>query len=65
MEDTQFMMKEFHAKQRYHQRIVDLLILFHKNERQLEKNNHEKVVSHLQTKYSHKDINKKNVMRRW
>ena len=43
------MMKESHEKRRSHQRRVDLLILFHKNERQWEKSNHEKVVSHLQT----------------
>ena len=49
MEDAQFMMKESHEKRRSHQRRVDLLILFHKNERQWEKSNHEKVVSHLQT----------------
>ena len=59
MEDAQFMMKESHAKWQSHQHGVDLLILFHKNERQLKKNNHEKVVSHLQTDYSQKDTHKK------
>ena len=33
MEDAQFMMKESHAKCRSHQIRVDLLFLFHKNER--------------------------------
>ena len=49
MEDMQFMMNESHAKQQSYQRRVDLLIFFHKNERQLNNNNHEKVVSRLQT----------------
>ena len=49
MEDMQFMMNESHAKQQSYQRRVDLLIFFHKNERQLNKNNHEKVVSRLRT----------------
>ena len=35
MEVAQFMMKESHAKQRSHQRGVNLLMFFHKNERQL------------------------------
>ena len=47
MEDTQFIMKGSHAKQRSHQCGVDLLMLFHNNERQLEKYTHGKVVSHL------------------
>ena len=34
-------------------------MLFHKNERHLEKRNHEKVVSHLHTNYSQKNINTK------
>ena len=50
MEDAQFMMKESHEKQRSHQHGVDLLMFFHKNEIQLEKSNHEKLVSHLQNK---------------
>ena len=33
MEDAHFMIKESHENQRYHQRGVDLLILFHKNKR--------------------------------
>ena len=36
-------------------------MFFHKNEHQLEKSNHEKVVSHLQTEYSQKDINAKEL----
>ena len=50
MENAQFMMKESHEKQRSHQCGVDLLMFFHKNERQLKRNNNEKVVSHIQTK---------------
>ena len=40
MEGAQFMTKESHAKQWSHQRGVNLLMLFHKNERQPKKNNH-------------------------
>ena len=47
MEYTYFMMEEYLVKRRYHQRGVDLLVFFHKNERQLEKSNHEKVVSQI------------------
>ena len=50
IEDAQFIMKDSHAKRRSHQRGVYLLMLSHKNERQLKKNNHEKVVSHFHTK---------------
>ena len=53
------MMKESHAKQWYPRRRVDLLMFFQNNERQLEKSNHDKVVSHLQTYYSQKNINTK------
>ena len=59
MEGTQFMMKESHANQRSRQRGVGLLMFYHNNQRQLEKNNHQMVVSHLQTEYSQKDINTK------
>ena len=40
MEDAHFMIKWSHAKQQSHHRRVDLLVFFHKNERQLENNNH-------------------------
>ena len=57
MEEVQYIMKNSHEKRRSLQLRVDLLMFFHKNKRWLEKNNHEKMFSHLQTKYSHKDIN--------
>ena len=38
---------------------VDLLMFFHTNERQLEKNSNDKLVSYIQTEYSQKDINTK------
>ena len=53
------MMKESHAKGWSHQRGVDLLIFFQKNERQLENINHEKVVIHIHTEYSHNNMNTK------
>ena len=59
MEDVQFMMKESHAKQRSHQCGVDLLMFFQNNEHQLEKSNHEKLVSHIHTDYSKKGIKTK------
>ena len=49
MKDVQFMMKDSHAKQWSHQRRVGLLMFFHKNERQLEKSNHDNLISHIQT----------------
>ena len=59
MEDAQFMMEDSHAKRRSHQRGVDLLMFFHNNELKLEKSNHERVVSHIHNKNSHKNINTK------
>ena len=47
--NAQFMMKDSHEKRWSHQRGVDLLMFFHKNERQLGNNNHENVVSCLHT----------------
>ena len=59
MEDAQFMMKKYHSNRWSCQHGLDLLMLFHKNERQLEKRDNEKVVSHLHTNYSQKNINTK------
>ena len=59
MEDAQFIIKESYTKRRYHQLKVNSLMLFQDNERQLDKNNNEKVFNHLQTKYFQKDINTK------
>ena len=50
MKDAQFMMKYSHAKRQSHQSGVDLLMFFHKNEHQLDKNNNEKVIRHFPTK---------------
>ena len=59
MEEAQFMMKKSHSNWWSRQRGLDLVMFFQKNERQLEKRNHDKVVSHLHTKYSQKNINTK------
>ena len=59
MEDAQFMMKKSHSNGWSRQRGLDLVMFFQKNERQLEKRDNEKVVSHLHTKYSQKNINTK------
>ena len=55
------MIKDSHAKQWSHQRRVHLLMYFQKNEHQLEKISHEKVVSHIHTKYSWKGISTKEL----